>query len=153
MSLRSFKLGLNNWPNDFDSFRSGILLNMVSVKQGYFITLNSGLSTSLLEGWLGVESLKRHKMNSISTIKKETSVVCERVITEGNVFIPHLRWPASDIFIFGIVWYRHRTSVTLYGGKRYAKRYAKRWNFTVKIKPRPYGMRKVCCEWQQLLLY
>lgn len=148
MSLRSFKLGLNNWPNDLDSFRSGILLNMVSMKQGYFITLNSGLSTSLLEGWLGVESLKRHKMNSISTRKKETSVVCERVITEGNVFIPHLRWPANYIFIYGIVWYRHRTSVTLYE----AKRYAKRWNFTVKIKPRPYGMRKVCCEGQLLLL-
>lgn len=135
MSLRSFKLGLNNWPNDLDSFRSGILLNMVSMKQGYFITLNSGLSTSLLEGWLGVESLKRHKMNSISTRKKETSVVCEWVITEGNVFFPHLRWSANYIFIYGVVWHRHRTSMAWYD--------AKPLNYTVKIKPRLNRTRKV----------
>ncbi len=37
-------------------------LKMYPEKNGYFITLNSGLSTSLLEGWLGIdESLERNK--------------------------------------------------------------------------------------------
>ena len=92
-SVWHFKPSFNNWPKCFDSCRLVIGLSTISVKQGYllpashrqqffselpspwrshktnyrgnFITLNSGLSTSLLEGWLGIEeSLKINKQTN-----------------------------------------------------------------------------------------